>query len=401
MNKATFNNLVNDPTSLNTSDVEALEAVLSNFPFCQAANILLAKANNDRGSMFSNQKIKRAALFSSSRSQLKSVIGKENKNLTSKDIYQQTYNTDTGSTAVNEPVLVSGLSKPVETFSSALLNLAEKEQSPKKEDKHPIFDTLAEMKAARIISEEGNGEHSEEKKTEVYNNISKNQDAIVSVKKPVDEISFSNLEIKKKAYQPDININISGNNTPQDTLKEELISLLKSLKTNENTYWEKANIDTNRKNPLNVLKEEDKQKEKPEVKRNPSHFHKYYIHSPGFGKDFKYAENDLIEEYLSLRKTLVVPKPPKEVQSAIIEKFLNENPQMPRFTDINEPAVKEDLANKSLSEEHDLISENLANIFVKQGKYKKAIEIFEKLKLKFPEKSSYFADKIESINSYK
>jgi hypothetical protein len=36
---------------------------------------------------------------------------------------------------------------------------------------------------------------------------------------------------------------------------------------------------------------------------------------------------------------------------------------------------------------------------LKQGKTDKAIEIYEKLIIKFPEKKSYFAEKIESLKN--
>jgi len=42
-----------------------------------------------------------------------------------------------------------------------------------------------------------------------------------------------------------------------------------------------------------------------------------------------------------------------------------------------------------------LISETFANILLQQSKKGMAIEIFEKLALKFPEKRAYFADLIE------
>ena len=55
------------------------------------------------------------------------------------------------------------------------------------------------------------------------------------------------------------------------------------------------------------------------------------------------------------------------------------------------------LANKSISENDDVFSETLADLLSMQGQKTKAIEMFEKLILLFPEKSSYFANKIEKI----
>ncbi len=52
--------------------------------------------------------------------------------------------------------------------------------------------------------------------------------------------------------------------------------------------------------------------------------------------------------------------------------------------------------------EEDIVSEQYADILLKQGHYERAKSIFQKLILKNPEKSAYFASQIESIdNKYK
>jgi tetratricopeptide (TPR) repeat protein len=56
-----------------------------------------------------------------------------------------------------------------------------------------------------------------------------------------------------------------------------------------------------------------------------------------------------------------------------------------------------EMAMNSISNEEDLASESLAEIYVKQGKYDKAIEMYKKLSLGNPQKSAYFARKIEGI----
>lgn len=47
----------------------------------------------------------------------------------------------------------------------------------------------------------------------------------------------------------------------------------------------------------------------------------------------------------------------------------------------------------------DLVTENLAQIMVRQGKTEKAIDIYEKLVLKYPQKKAYFATCIEKLKT--
>lgn len=99
------------------------------------------------------------------------------------------------------------------------------------------------------------------------------------------------------------------------------------------------------------------------------------------------------------------PKKPlsekKKNQIEIIEKFIKNEPQLDRerMAEAEGKVDIEDLADKSLLKEEDFETETLAKLMAKQGKVKKAEDIYKKLSLKFPEKSAYFATQIEKLKS--
>jgi tetratricopeptide (TPR) repeat protein len=76
----------------------------------------------------------------------------------------------------------------------------------------------------------------------------------------------------------------------------------------------------------------------------------------------------------------------KEKLAAAIEE---ENEEIPE--NVFEMAVN------SITKEDGLASESLADIYIKQGKLDKAIDMYRKLSLRNPQKNAYFARKIEEI----
>ena len=111
-----------------------------------------------------------------------------------------------------------------------------------------------------------------------------------------------------------------------------------------------------------------------------------------FAPEYRLDTAEIAEE------TLTPTRKEPEKKFSLIDKFLEAQPKMPLIRS-NESVSPMDNGEQNKDENDDLVTETLASIYAQQGYYKKAIQIFEKLSLKYPEKSTYFAGHIEKIKN--
>lgn len=100
-------------------------------------------------------------------------------------------------------------------------------------------------------------------------------------------------------------------------------------------------------------------------------------------------DNELIE--------LDEDKEGKMRSDELIDRFIMESPAIKPRKMSNSDKEKKDISEFSVEGNDEFITETLAKIYISQGYYSKAIFAYEKLSLKFPEKSSYFASQIKNI----
>lgn len=110
------------------------------------------------------------------------------------------------------------------------------------------------------------------------------------------------------------------------------------------------------------------------------------------------AGDDLIETIKKREKKTIVDSKKKE-QIDLIKAFSKKSIKLATIKEIEANQNTENLAANSTQINDNLISESYAKLLLKQNKKDKAIEIYEKLGLKFPDKKAYFADLIENLKN--
>ena len=83
----------------------------------------------------------------------------------------------------------------------------------------------------------------------------------------------------------------------------------------------------------------------------------------------------------------------------VVEDFLNQEPARIVLNRNDVPAeIPEEKEEKEEKEEdNEILTETLAGIYIKQGKFENAIKIIRQLSLKYPKKNRYFADQIRYL----
>lgn len=84
-------------------------------------------------------------------------------------------------------------------------------------------------------------------------------------------------------------------------------------------------------------------------------------------------------------------------EEELIEAFISEGEELPKPEPKKQFFSSERMARNSSDESGLPVSETLAEIYVQQGDYKRAIQAFEQLRLNIPEKSDYFARRVQQI----
>ncbi|MDF4203769.1 hypothetical protein PXD56_12415 [Maribacter sp. SA7] len=126
------------------------------------------------------------------------------------------------------------------------------------------------------------------------------------------------------------------------------------------------------------------------------------VHEEIIETEAEVKESKIEKSISKSQEQKVTPKPirePKVKSEAIkkkydrIDKFIASNPKIVP----TEQSAVIDISSSSKIDHNELMTETLARVYLEQKKYKNAIQAYKILSLKYPEKSSFFADRIKTV----
>jgi len=120
---------------------------------------------------------------------------------------------------------------------------------------------------------------------------------------------------------------------------------------------------------------------------------------------FNHSETHSFNEWLMLtsfkpinREENIIKETPsktdKEKKFELIEKFIAKNPKL---NPVKSSTSNHNIAKAQMIKPEALMTETLARVYVEQQNFKKAIQSYKILSLKYPEKSGFFADQIKAV----
>ena len=125
--------------------------------------------------------------------------------------------------------------------------------------------------------------------------------------------------------------------------------------------------------------------------------------------DFTKEDGHSFSEWLKLTSaTPIIREEIKETSSInkqnfdLIDKFIQDKPKLKQGVNSTKTAanneVQKNLASQYSRASEALMTETLAKVYLQQKNFKKALQAYHILSLKYPEKSGFFADQIRAIN---
>lgn len=287
----------------------------------------------------------------------------------------------------NNPTSGAGFITPVKPVTTPAETqepvLPAKEEETKTIEVQPAAETPSVIEPADTLSAEQEMKQiltvlieSGEDETEPENELPATE---TPLEEPGDELDYEITPLEKPEAETEPVIEVPEDTVTQEILFKAIGSSIELEVSDELPSAEEFRISGK------AQQQEPTDEEKQQVKDNQVSFAQWLKQLNCQAQETQEQAEEPTEEKQYVRKP----------QDDIVEKFIQAEPRItPQKAAFYNPV---NMARKSVNEDSDMVTETLARIYEKQGNIAKAIRAYQKLSLKYPEKSLYFASLIENL----
>jgi len=422
LDKFTFNRLIENPALVKSEHVKALQKIVEQYPYCQPAKILLTKSAHLAGHMNYEKFLHESSAGMMDRKKLKYWLS-----LTEESIVPEYTVIPVGQTSD----LAKDLGKAPETAITA--PAAKTYKAPEQNDiLRNLEETLSALRQARNIAAGINKDDSElvsVPQVNIFENVlpfeqlttaekeeveKEKEEVIVQIVEKPNEQEQTPVEKKEepekivlqkpewiKRDKKALPLSLINDFIKTEHPEEKKVDLF-SAPFDQTEFFDYKDFATVQKNNHidRLSKDQEKvdeiAKDFPSSEATPNH-----IESSQSGDIISSnGEAEFLLNYLEHnKKKRRLKNISKDKVNSILNKFIQDEPTIKPAQKMTIAPVEDDLAESSSKLNSLPASENFAQLLILQGKYSKAIEVFEELILKNPEKRPYFVSRIEDLKN--
>ena len=420
MNAQQFLSWMRNPGQTSREESAQLDALLDSFPYFQSGHLLYIKNLHNQGSFLYNNQLKTAAAYAVNRKVLYNLITlKTAPEKVAAAVSEQS--SDFGYAQSDKQISTNQLPKQEEKTAKSEEQVSVPPKfPPKKFTSNPDEWEAGMLRQLQLLHHWQQNQSAVEQSGSLHSGIpnSKIQDS--KIEQPVEE--------KKPDAKEEINTLLyvlvepgQSEDLPEETIEESASEIISEEP--EATQWEikiageeKPATEIPVAIPTDAVQQEiiveaihstfelevdDKIPSVEELKP----FRLDPIEEPVAAASESKKEEEVVVSGMEMSFSQWLQEVNKKVPSelpktalstdSLVEQFIKDEPRLNvKKSGFYNPV---NMAKKSVQESDEFITETLARIYAKQGNYFKAIRAYEKLSLKFPEKTAYFAALIEEL----